>query len=149
MASADPYAILGVSRTATAAEIKSAYWRLAHERHPDKPGGSHEAFIELSSAHEFVLARCGQQEPPREPRAKRERRSSGPSGAPPASPPREETFDEFMARTRGDRERFAKEQEEFFRHMHANAPFRLLWWRLSDAFRTAADDLAQLLRVSR
>ncbi len=43
-----------------------------------------------------------------------------------------------MARTRGDRERFAKEQEEFFRRMHAEAPFQLLWWHLRNAFRTAA-----------
>lgn len=50
-----------------------------------------------------------------------------------------------MARTRGDRERFAKEQEEYFRRMHAQAPFRLLWLRLRDAFQTAVRDLAKVL----
>ncbi|WP_424363081.1 J domain-containing protein [Methylocystis parvus] len=143
MASADPYAVLGVARTATKAEIKSAYRRLALKLHPDnKVTGSHEAFIELSSAYEFVLARCGQREPPQARSAGGARRSSGPSGAPP--PPREETFEEFMARTRGDRERFAKEQEEFFRRMHAREPFRLLGLRLAGAFRTAVHDLAVL-----
>ncbi len=147
MASTDPYAVLGVARSATAAEIKSAYKRLAQERHPDKSGGSHAAFVELSAAYEYVLARCGQQEPPRARAAGGERRSAGPSGAPP--PPREETFDEFMARTRGRRERFAKELEEYFRRMHGQAPFRLLWWRLRDAFRTAARDLAERIRTNR
>lgn len=146
MASADPYAVLGVARTATKAEIKSAYRRLALKLHPDnKETGSHEAFLELSSAYEFVLARCGQREPPRARSAGGERRSSRRSDAPPTPPPHEETFEEFMARTRGDRERFAKEQEEFFRRMHAREPFRLLWLRLADAFSTAARDLAVLL----
>jgi curved DNA-binding protein CbpA len=39
----DYYKILGVKRTATAAEIKSAYRRLARERHPDFNGGSEHA----------------------------------------------------------------------------------------------------------
>jgi curved DNA-binding protein CbpA len=39
----DYYKILGVKRTATAAEIKSAYRRLARERHPDVNGGSEHA----------------------------------------------------------------------------------------------------------
>ncbi|WP_352431733.1 J domain-containing protein [Pyrinomonas sp.] len=45
----DYYAILGVKRTATAAEIKSAYRRLARKRHPDLNGGSEQA------AREFAL----------------------------------------------------------------------------------------------
>lgn len=145
MSGTDPYVILGVPRSAATAEIKSAYRRLAQERHPDKPGGSHAAFVELSAAYEYVLARCEQQEAPRARRAGGERR---PSGTPPP-PPREETFDEFMARTRGGRERFAKEQEEYFRRMHAQTPFRLLWLRLCDAFQTAARDLAKVFNAQR
>jgi curved DNA-binding protein CbpA len=45
----DYYTILKVKRTATAAEIKSAYRKLARERHPDVNGGTEAA------AREFAL----------------------------------------------------------------------------------------------
>ncbi len=45
----DYYKILGVKRTASAAEIKSAYRRLARKRHPDLNGGSE------ASARDFAL----------------------------------------------------------------------------------------------
>lgn len=45
----DYYKILGVKQTASAAEIKSAYRRLARKRHPDVNGGSEAA------AREFAL----------------------------------------------------------------------------------------------
>ncbi len=45
----DYYKILGVKTTASAAEIKSAYRRLARQRHPDLNGGSDKA------AREFAL----------------------------------------------------------------------------------------------
>jgi len=45
----DYYKILGIKRTATAAEIKSAYRKLARKRHPDLNGGSEQA------AREFAL----------------------------------------------------------------------------------------------
>lgn len=44
----DYYRILGVKQKATAAEIKSAYRRLARERHPDYNGGSEEAAREFA-----------------------------------------------------------------------------------------------------
>lgn len=45
----DYYKVLGVRRTATAAEIKSAYRRLARERHPDLNGGTDK------SSRDFAL----------------------------------------------------------------------------------------------
>jgi curved DNA-binding protein CbpA len=45
----DYYKILGVKRTASRSEIKSAYRKLARLRHPDVNGGSE------SAAHEFTL----------------------------------------------------------------------------------------------
>ncbi|HEX8072535.1 MAG TPA: J domain-containing protein [Pyrinomonadaceae bacterium] len=45
----DYYKILGVKRNASAAEVKTAYRRLARQRHPDVNGGSEQA------AREFAL----------------------------------------------------------------------------------------------
>lgn len=45
----DYYKVLGVKRAATASEIKSAYRRLARQRHPDVNGGSDQA------ARDFAL----------------------------------------------------------------------------------------------
>jgi hypothetical protein len=138
LSSTDPYEILGVPRSATKAEIKSAYRRLARALHPDnKETGSHEAFVRLGAAFEYVEARFSC------------RRSAGPSRRRTPPPPRDETFEEFMARTRGNRKRFTQEREEYFRHTHARAPFRLLLWRLSHDLRTAAHELAKLLRRKR
>lgn len=53
----DPYEILGVPRTATADEIRSAYRRLAKKLHPDlNPGdkASEEKFKEVSAANELL-----------------------------------------------------------------------------------------------
>ena len=46
----DPYTLLGVSRDATQADIRKAYFRLARRVHPDR-GGSATAFQALSRAH--------------------------------------------------------------------------------------------------
>ncbi len=46
----DYYRVLSLLPTATAAEIRQAYRRLAAQRHPDQ-GGSHAAFLELSEAY--------------------------------------------------------------------------------------------------
>ena len=51
--SADLYALLGVEKTATAAEINKAYKRQALIKHPDR-GGSTEDFQRLQKAHEVL-----------------------------------------------------------------------------------------------
>ncbi len=50
MSSKDYYQILGVSKTATADEIKSAFRKLAHQHHPDK-GGDASKFKEINEAY--------------------------------------------------------------------------------------------------
>lgn len=57
MAQRDPYEVLGVSRSASADEIKSAYRRLARKYHPDVNQGdptSEEKFKEVSGAYEVL-----------------------------------------------------------------------------------------------
>ncbi|KAH8292525.1 hypothetical protein KR054_011439 [Drosophila jambulina] len=55
-ASNDPYAILGVSKTASAQEIRKAYKELAKEWHPDKRSDSDsvEKFVQIKSAYELL-----------------------------------------------------------------------------------------------
>jgi molecular chaperone DnaJ len=53
----DLYATLGVSRTASADEIKKAYRKLARENHPDRNPGdakAEERFKEISHAHDVL-----------------------------------------------------------------------------------------------
>src|SRR5271154_236387 len=53
----DPYEILGVSKTASEAEIKKAFRSLAKKHHPDTKGGDPAAkkrFQEISGAYEVV-----------------------------------------------------------------------------------------------
>ena len=57
MSKKDPYDILGVNRSATGAEIKSAYRRLAKEHHPDRNAGDKNAegrFKEVQAAYEVL-----------------------------------------------------------------------------------------------
>ncbi|PWC37393.1 J domain-containing protein [Azospirillum sp. TSO35-2] len=57
MATRDPYSVLGVSRSATADDIKKAYRKLAKQHHPDlKPGDSanEERFKEISAAYTLL-----------------------------------------------------------------------------------------------
>lgn len=51
--SKDFYAILGVSKTATADEIKKSFRRLAHEHHPDK-GGDAKKFKDINEAYQVL-----------------------------------------------------------------------------------------------
>ncbi|MDA1309622.1 MAG: J domain-containing protein [Proteobacteria bacterium] len=50
----DPYKILGVSSSASGAEIKSAYRKLAKKHHPDLNAGNAERFKEISSAYDIL-----------------------------------------------------------------------------------------------
>ena len=50
----DFYKILGVSKTATEAEIKSAFRKLAMEHHPDKTGGDDKKFKEINEAYQTL-----------------------------------------------------------------------------------------------
>lgn len=57
----DPYARLGVDRSASASEIKAAYRALARELHPDRnrsPDAA-EQFHRITEAYTYVLARVG------------------------------------------------------------------------------------------
>ncbi len=53
MAQKDYYDILGVSRTASADEIKRSYRKLAQQYHPDK-GGDPERFKEVNEAYQVL-----------------------------------------------------------------------------------------------
>ena len=53
------YDVLGVKRTATDAEVRSAYRKLALKHHPDKPGGDEELFKTLTTAYEAVMLNRG------------------------------------------------------------------------------------------
>ena len=52
----DPYDVLGVAKTASAAEIKSAFRKLAKRYHPDqsKEAKAKERFAEVGSAYEIL-----------------------------------------------------------------------------------------------
>lgn len=97
MTQADPYAVLGVAPTASAAQLSSARRRLAMQLHPDH-GGDGEAMQALNRAYDEAVRRLGEPPepplpvPPSEPAtsaaarsAVRRRRGSGPIRRPPYS----------------------------------------------------------------
>ena len=52
--SKDYYKVLGVDKNASAEDIKKAYRKMAHQHHPDKPGGSEEKFKEINEAFQVL-----------------------------------------------------------------------------------------------
>ena len=53
MSQKDYYELLGVTRDASAGEIKKAYRKMAVKHHPDKGGDEHK-FKEISAAYEVL-----------------------------------------------------------------------------------------------
>src|SRR6056300_102238 len=56
----DPYFVLGIDRTASEDEIKTAYRRLAKKYHPDRPDGDEAKFKRVSEAYDRI--KNGEQE---------------------------------------------------------------------------------------
>ncbi len=54
----DYYNILGVTKSASDEEIKKAYRKLAHQYHPDKPGGDEKKFKEINEAYQILSDRA-------------------------------------------------------------------------------------------
>ncbi len=52
--SKDYYHILGVEKTASEEELKKAYRKLAHQYHPDRPGGNEQKFKEINEAYQIL-----------------------------------------------------------------------------------------------
>jgi len=50
----DYYNILGIEKNASEEEVKKAYRRLAHQYHPDKPGGDEGRFKEINEAYQTL-----------------------------------------------------------------------------------------------
>ncbi len=50
----DYYSTLGISKSASADEIKRAYRKLAHEHHPDKNKGNEQKFKEINEAYQVL-----------------------------------------------------------------------------------------------
>ena len=54
MSKRDFYEVLGISKDASADEIKKAFRKLAVKHHPDKEGGDEAKFKEASEAYEVL-----------------------------------------------------------------------------------------------
>lgn len=51
----NPYETLGVPRDASPDQVKRAYRARAHKAHPDRPGGTDEAFHQVQVAHDILI----------------------------------------------------------------------------------------------
>jgi curved DNA-binding protein CbpA len=60
----DHYACIGVTHDATADELRRAYRKVSLASHPDKPGGSEEAFSRVSAAYKVLHAEGQPEAPP-------------------------------------------------------------------------------------
>ena len=58
MSKADYYEVLGVSRSASDQELKSAYRKLALKYHPDRNPGDHSAEEKFKEASEAYQVLC-------------------------------------------------------------------------------------------
>ena len=52
--SKDYYKILGIEKSASEEDVKKAYRKLAHQFHPDKPGGNAEKFKQINEAYQVL-----------------------------------------------------------------------------------------------
>jgi len=55
-ATAKAASVLGIAWPASEAEVLAAFKKRALERHPDRPGGTHDGFVEAVGAKECLLA---------------------------------------------------------------------------------------------
>lgn len=59
----DPWSVLGVERTASAAEVKEAYFAAAKGAHPDLHGGDSSRFLLVKDAFELIRSGAAQGPP--------------------------------------------------------------------------------------